>query len=233
MSTRVRKELWLGLVIFPATFAIGKAIESLLSEQGVRSAVTAQARFMADLASFTPFTFVGRIRESVAAMATIVIGTPPDLSSIDSIGAFLVHLLPFIIKLPFLVIATPLGVIGSVWQNDTWLATIIVTLTFLLAVPAGIAIAGKWAEEMGFLGLIPVTIAIYLVGTLVCTFFWGVTWVGLTIFGWITSFAGYCTLCGGFVTAGYVVFAQYAGFRAAHTAENALKESVGEEDHSG
>ncbi|CAN5296519.1 hypothetical protein BH10PSE9_BH10PSE9_24290 [soil metagenome] len=233
MSKRVRKELWLGLVIFPATFAIAKAIELLLSEQGVRSAVAAQARFIADLASFTPLTFVGRIWESVAAMATIVIGTLPDFTDIDSIGAFLARMLPFIIKLPLLVIATPIGVIGSVWQNDTWLATVIVTLTFLLAVPTGIAIAGKWAEGMGFWGLVPVTIAIYLVGTLICTFFWGVTWFGLTIFGWITSFAGYCTLCGGFVTAGYVAFAQYAGFRAAHSAENVLKESAGEEDHSG
>ena len=41
MKKRVRKELWLGLVIFPATFAVGKAIETLLVHAAVAPAFLA------------------------------------------------------------------------------------------------------------------------------------------------------------------------------------------------
>ncbi len=227
MKQSLLKELRLALLIFPATLLIGKAFEVFASPEVVTAAATYQQAFMTDLWSFTPVTLLVRIWQAIADMASMVVGKWPDFSNVDSVMAAVGHVLPWLIKLPFLVIVSVLGVIWSVWQNDTLLAGVIVTITFVIAIPLGITLAMTLgAEDMGYWGLVPTTVAIYLVGTVTCTIFWGVTWVGLTVFGWFTQFAGLCTAGSGFAAAIYFVGIQYAGFRTAHSAEKALSKEA-------
>ncbi len=222
MKQSLRNELYLGLVIFPVTFAIGKGFELFASPDTLDAATRYQSAFVTDLSSFTPVTFVGRIWEINREMALVVVGKWPDFTDIDSVMAALLHALPFLLKLPLLIFVSILSVLLSFWSNDTLLASILVTLTFIVAIPLGIALAGAFAEGMGLWGLVPTTAAIYLVGTVACTILWGITWAGITLFGWFTEVAGLCTVGGGFAAAIYFVGVQYAGFRAAHSAEKVL-----------
>ena len=232
MKQSLRRELRLALLIFPATLLIGKAFEVFASPEVVTATATYQQAFMSDLWSFTPVTFLLRIWQVIADMALLVVGKWPDFSNTNSIMDAFVHAVPYLIKVPFLVIGSVLGVFLSVWQNDTLLAGIIVTITFVIAIPLGISLAmSVGAEEMGFWGLVPTTVAIYLVGTITCTIFWAVIWVGLTVFGWFTQFAGLCTAGSGFIAGIYFVGIQYAGFRTAHSAEKALSREA--EDSKG
>ncbi len=228
MSRRLRREVVL-LAIFLVTLAIGRAFELLLSQEALRAATEYQRQLITDLYAFTPVTFLHHVWQSVVTLvATLVADRLPDFTHPQSVAELVGHVIRFLALLPLVVAGTVFGVIASIWQSETILASILVTLTFIVAIPIGLGLVIDRAEQLGRVwGSLLAAGSIYLSATLACTVLWAITWLGLALFGWVTAFAGYCTLGSGVLAGAFAFGVRYVDFRAARSADSAISRVTG------
>ena len=223
---RLRSELRLLLIVFPAVLLIGRLFEFLLSSEVIEAAVRHQRDLMSDLGKFTPFELIAHIWDSIWVNILIVLGHPyVPWEEADGIVGYVAQFAPLIYRLPIALVFAIWTTVASVWDTETVLASVLVTLSFIAAVFIGIAVSeqARFGSKYGFWGIIPGCAVVYAAGTLLCGVLWGLVWVGGSVFGWFTDLAGYCMVCGGAVTAGWLFAVEYAGFRGAHAAERLLE----------
>jgi hypothetical protein len=225
MKGRLRAELWIAFIVFPAVLLLGRLFESFLSPETIAAAQHQQQALMSDLAAFTPVELVERIWGSIVTSVETLVNIRYSWEESDSVWQYLAQFLPLIYRLPIALVFAVWITVASIWDNETILASVLATISFILAIIIGIAVAdqGRFGDKWGFWGFVPGVLVVFLAGTLICSLLWGLVWVGMTVFGWLTELAGYSLLGGGILSAGYVVVVQYAGFRAGRAAEGMLK----------